>query len=159
MGIKHYIEGYLNRHVSHPEKIEEFSEFIEEFFIRAKEEHEEMVHSFSKELEDYVYEIDEECAEKVIMSLKRRDGSISGKKWSHSEVETVAKQNDVHRRIEAAGKKYDCIKFWIAMNYVYAVHYNINRTLNGYIELAMDELLNDNIGFEDLVKTLSKKEI
>jgi hypothetical protein len=159
MGIKNHIEGYLNRHVAHPDKISEFSEFIEEFFVKMKDEHEDIMHSFKEKLEDYVYEIDEECAEKVIMSLKRRDGSISGKKWTYSETETVAKQNDIARKMEAAGKKHDCIKFWVAMNYVYAVHYNINRTLNGYIELAIDELLNENIGFEDVVKELSRKEI
>lgn len=156
MGIKHHIEGYLTRHASHPEKISEFSEFIEEFFMR--ENHEEIMHSFKEELEDYVYEIDEECAEKIIMGLRRRDGVMSGKKWTYTEVENVAKQNDVARKIEAAGKKHDCIKFWIAMNYVYAVHYNINRTLNGYIELAIDELTNYNIGFDDLLKSMSKKE-
>jgi hypothetical protein len=57
----------------------------------------------------------------------------------------------------ASGKTYDCLKFWVAMNYVYAVHYNINRTINGYIELAIDELTNRNICFDDLVKRISKK--
>ena len=69
----------------------------------------------------------------------------------------VAKQNGIPEKMEEHGKKYCATKFWVAMNYVYAVHYNINRSTNGYIELALDELCNHNISFEDLVKKVVRK--
>ena len=69
----------------------------------------------------------------------------------------VAKQNGIPEKMEEHGKHYCSIKFWVAMNYVYAVHYNINRSTNGYIELALDELCNHNISFEDLVKKVVRK--
>ena len=78
-------------------------------------------------------------------------------KWSHAETDSVAKQNNIQEKVEALHKKYDNTRFWLAMNYVYAVHYNINRTTNGYIELAVDEMTNKNICFDDLLKRITRK--
>jgi hypothetical protein len=157
MKIKKNIHQYLERHAAEMSKVEEFAMFIEEFFENVDEEHKEIAMIFKEELDDFVYEIDEEMAIFIVENLKKRDGSLSGMKWTREEVSVVAKQNEVEKKIMASGKTYDCLKFWVAMNYVYAVHYNINRTINGYIELAIDELTNRNICFDDLVKRISKK--
>ena len=90
-------------------------------------------------------------------NLKRKDGTRSGIKWTKDEVASVAGQYDVKSKVEAAGKKYDPLYFWFAMNYVYAVHNNTNRTLNGYVELAVDEITNKNICFHDVIKRIFKK--
>ena len=42
------------------------------------------------------------------------------------------------------------------MNYVFATHFNTNRTIAGYIELAVDEICNKNIGFDLILKDLKK---
>jgi hypothetical protein len=73
------------------------------------------------------------------------------------EVESVAKQYDVKSKFEGTGKQCDLMKFWVAMNYVYASHYSINRTINGYIDLAVDELTNKNICFDSLLKKIFEK--
>jgi hypothetical protein len=157
MKIKHHIHQYLEKHAAEMTKIEEFAEFVAEFFEGMDDDYKDVAMAFTDELEDFVYEIDEEVAMFIVENLKKRDGTHSGMKWTKDETVAVAKQNDVERKIAASGKHYDCLKFWIAMNYVYAVHYNINRTTNGYIELAIDEITNRNICFEDLVKKISKK--
>jgi hypothetical protein len=157
MKIKKNIHQYLEKNGTDIGKMEAFAMFVEEFFEGVEEEYKEIAIAFKEELDDFVYEIDEEVAIFIVENLKKRDGTVAGVKWSKEETNAVAKQNDVERKIAASGKPYDCLKFWIAMNYVYAVHYNVNRTTNGYIELAIDELTNRNICFEDLVKKISKK--
>jgi hypothetical protein len=157
MKIKHHIHQYLEKHAAEMPKIEEFAEFVAEFFEGMDEEYKEVAMAFKEELEDFVFEIEEEVATFIVENLKKRDGTHAGMKWTREEVSTVAKQNDVERKVAASGKHYDCLKFWVAMNYVYAVHYNINRTTNGYIELAIDEITNKNICFEELLKKISKK--
>jgi hypothetical protein len=157
MNIKSKIETYLTKNAANPDKIEGFSKFVHDFFEHVEEGYNDIAVAFEEELEEYVYEIDEECAEAIISTLTRKDGVLSGKKWSLEETTMVAKQNDVAHKVEMCGRRHDCIKFWVAMNYVYAVHYNVNRTVNGYIELAIDELANRNFGFEELVKRIHKK--
>lgn len=122
----------------------EFSEFITEKFAN-----EYIASGRTKTLEEMLVAI--------LDNLKRKDGTRSGIKWSKDEVASVAGQYDVKSKIEAAGKKYDPLYFWFAMNYVYAVHNNMNRTLNGYVELAVDEITNKNICFHDVIKRIFKK--
>jgi hypothetical protein len=157
MKIKHNIHEYLKKHGTDNTKLENFAEFIENFFESAEEGYMDMAEAFCEELEEFVFELDEEMAAEIVNALVRRDGTPSGMKWSHSETDIVAKQNAIPEKIEAIHKRYDSVKFWLAMNYVYAVHYNINRTVNGYIELAMDEMTNKNICFDELIKGITKK--
>jgi hypothetical protein len=156
MKIKHNIHEYLKKHGTDSTKMEDFAVFVDNFFTNVEEGYHDIAEAFCEELEDFVYEIDEEMAVEILNSFVRRDGTPSGMKWSLAETDAVAKQNMVAEKIESVHKRYDNIKFWLAMNYVYAAHYNINRTTNGYIELAIDELTNRNVCFDDLLKKISK---
>jgi DNA-binding FrmR family transcriptional regulator len=155
--ISENIHHYLTKHHDNVEKMEEFSEFIEAFFCNMEEEYAEVKTGFYSELEDFTEELDEEMLHALVEKFKRKDGTVSGIKWSIEEIESVAKQYDVKSKFEGTGKTCDLTKFWVAMNYVYAVHYSINRTVNGYIDLAIDEYTNKNICFDKLLKKIFEK--
>jgi hypothetical protein len=155
--ISEYINEYLIKHAGDEEKISGLATFIEDFFTSIPSEH-AIIHSdFYSEVENFTEEIDEEMIIEVIENLRHKDGTISGAKWSLEEAKTVVKQYDVKSKIEAAGKVFDCHKFWLALNYVYAVHYSINRTINGYIDLAIDEYTNKNICFDKVIRHIFEK--
>jgi predicted component of type VI protein secretion system len=155
--ISEFISGYLVKHAGDEEKIEKFSEFIDSFFSNISEEHSEVHTDFYTEVEDFTEEIDEAMMVEIVDSLRHKDGTHVGAKWTLEEVSTVAKQYDVKAKIEACGKEFCCDKFWLALNYVFAVHYSINRTINGYIDLAIDEYCNKNICFDKIIKTIFAK--
>lgn len=155
--VSEYITKYLKKHHDHEEKVHEFATFVENFFQEMDEEFNDVRHAFYDELESFTDEIDEEMVFAIIENLKRKDGTVSGLKWTKEETETVCRQFDVKTKIESHGKHYEPLKFWLAMNYVYAVHFSVNRTTNGYIDLAIDELTNKNICFDDLVRKVFEK--
>lgn len=155
--INEYIKDYLLKHAEEEEKIEEFSMFIENFFENIHSDHALVNVEFYDEIENFTEEIDEEMISETISLLRHKDGTISGTKWSLEEVQNVAKQYDVKAKVEACDKKHDCYKFWFAMNYVYAVHYSINRTINGYVDLAIDEMCNRNVCFDSIIKKIFEK--
>jgi hypothetical protein len=145
------------KHVGEEEKLHHFSQFIEDFFQSVPEESAHITHNFYSELENFADEIDEEMIEAVVENLRHKDGTVSGAKWTIEEVKTVVKQYDVKNKIESIGKHFDCHKFWFALNYVYAVHHSINRTINGYIDLAIDEYTNKNICFDSIIRKIFDK--
>jgi hypothetical protein len=151
------IHHYLLKNAGNDEKIEEFATFIDGFFSNIGEDYIEIKTGFHTELEDFTEELDEEMIHAMVEKFRRKDGTISGIKWTLEEVEGVAKQYDIKSRLDGTGKSCDLIKLWIAMNYVYAVHYSINRTINGYIDLAIDEYTNKNICFDALLKKIFEK--
>jgi hypothetical protein len=155
--ISDYITGYLIKHAGEENKIGEFAIFIEDFFSNIPEEYSEIHSDFYSEVENFAEEIDEEMISEIIDNLRFKDGTISGMKWSLEEVKTVVKQYDVKGKIEGIGKAFDCHKFWLALNYVYAVHYSINRTINGYVDLAIDEYTNRNICFDKIIRSIFEK--
>lgn len=157
MKIKKYMDSYLTKHSDDIEKREELSNFIEKFFCEMDEEYEDVKEAFIEELGEFVEEVDEEMLVAILENIKKKDGTRTGIKWTKEETNSVANQYDVKTKVEAAGKKYDPVYYWFAMNYVYAVHNNANRTLNGYVELAVDELCNKNICFHDVIKKIFKK--
>jgi wyosine [tRNA(Phe)-imidazoG37] synthetase (radical SAM superfamily) len=155
--ISESIHHYLVKHANNEEKMEEFSNFIEDFFCNMEEDYAEVKAGFYSELEDFTDELDEEMIHDMVEKFKRKDGTVSGVKWSLEEIENVAKQYDIKSKLEGTGKPCDMLKFWVSMNYVYAVHYSINRTINGYIDLAVDEYANKNICFDALLKKIFEK--
>jgi glutamyl/glutaminyl-tRNA synthetase len=155
--ISENIHHYLMKHHDNAEKMEEFSEFIETFFCDMEEEYAEVKSGFYSELEDFTEELDEEMIHALVEKFKRKDGTVSGIKWTMEDIENVVKQYEVKSKFEGTGKTCDLMKFWVAMNYVYAVHYSINRTINGYIDLAIDEYTNKNICFDKLLKKIFEK--
>jgi hypothetical protein len=155
--ISEYINHYITKHISHEDKLSDLSEFIHDFFNNMDDEYLEVKEAFYEALESFTGEIDEDMARAIIENLKKKDGSHSGMKWTVEEVETVCKQYDVRSKVEILGKRYDSVKFWIAMNYVYAVHFSINRSTTGYIDLAIDEMTNKNMCFDELVKNVFRK--
>lgn len=155
--ISENIHHYLLKHEGNAEKMKEFSDFVEDFFCDMEEEYSEVKSGFYAELEDFTEELDEEMLHEIVAKFKRKDGTVSGVKWTLEEVENVAKQYDVKSKLEGTGKQCDVLKFWVSMNYVYATHYSINRTINGYIDLAVDEYANKNICFDALLKKIFEK--
>jgi hypothetical protein len=155
--INEYVTRYITKHHDNEEKLNHFAVFIEDFFQHMDEEYEDIKEAFYDELEEFTDEVDEEKLRAIVLNLKKKDGAHSGMKWSPEEVDSVAKQYEVESKIVAHGKHYDLHKFWFAMNYVYAVHCNVNRTVNGYVDLAVDEYVNKNICLDDLVKRVFKK--
>ena len=152
--ISEHIQSYLVKHMGEEEKINEFAIFVDDFFGKMPEEYSDIHGEFYSEIENFTNEIDEEMIVEIISCLRHKDGSISGAKWSLEEAKTVAKQYDVKNKIETCGKSFDCHKFWLALNYVYAVHYSINRTINGYVDLAIDEYCNKNICFDTTIRKI-----
>lgn len=155
--IKENIHHYLVKHANDEEKVKEFSNFIDSFFQEIEEDYAEVKAGFHAELSDFTEELDEEMIHEIVAKFKRKDGTVSGVKWSMDEVENVMKQYDVKSKLEGTGKHCDVLKFWVAMNYVYATHYSLNRTINGYIDLAVDEYTNKNICFDTLLKKIFEK--
>jgi recombinational DNA repair protein RecT len=155
--ISENIHHYLMKHHDNEEKMKDFSDFIEGFFCEMEEEYSEVKTGFYSELEDFTDELDEEMLHELVAAFKRKDGTVSGVKWTLEEIEGVTKQYDVKSKFEGTGRQCDLVKFWVAMNYVYAAHYSINRTINGYIDLAVDELTNKNICFDSLLKKIFEK--
>jgi hypothetical protein len=155
--ISDHLTGYIMKHIDDGEKIHGLSKFVEKFFCEMDESYAEIKEGFITEIEDFVDELDEEMIHQVAENLKHKNGDLSGIKWSKEEVASVVKQYDVASKLEACGKKYDCLHFWLAMNYVYATHHSNSRTINGYVDLAIDELCNKNICFDHLVKKIFEK--
>lgn len=155
--ISEHLAEYMAKHANDEEKLNEFSTWIDEFFEEAEEDYKGVTSAFYEELENLVEEIDEEYVNAVIHKLRHRDGSLSGLKWSMDETNSVAKQYDVESKLKAAGKQFCELKFWFAMNYVFAVHFSVSRTINGYVDLAIDEIANKNVHLDDLIKKIFKK--
>lgn len=152
--VNEYIVKYLNNDTMGEDRVHILANFIEDFFVDMDDEHSDLRETFYEELEDLTYEADEETLMQIVENLKHKDGTHVGQKWTKAEVASVAKQYDAKSKIEALDGKYCELKFWFMMNYVYAVHYSVSRSVNGYIELAIDELMNKNLCFNDLVRTI-----
>jgi hypothetical protein len=155
--ISEYIETYLIKHMGEEAKLVEFASFVEDFFTGVPEEFAEIHGDFYDEVENFTTEVDEEMIIEIMNHLRHKDGTLSGTKWTLEEAKNVAKQYDVMAKVEACGKNFECHKFWFALNYVYATHYSINRTINGYIDLAIDEYCNKNICFDTTIKKIFEK--
>lgn len=145
------------KHLEDSDKLHELSKFVDDFFSTMSDDYSEVKEGFEEELDDFTDEVDEEMIREFIENLKHRDGSHSGMKWSLEDVQNVARQYDVKSKVESSGKQFVCVKFWAAMNYAYAVHFSVNRTINGYIDLALDEMCNKNICFDKLIKKIFEK--
>jgi hypothetical protein len=155
--MSEHIQKYLLKHMSEEEKLSNFAAFIENFFENIPEEYDDIHTDFYVEIENFTNEIDEEMIIEAATLLRYKNGELAGAKWSLEEVKNVVKQYDVKAKIEACSKEFDCYKFWFALNYVYAVHYSVNRTINGYIDLAIDEYCNKNICFDSTIRKIYEK--
>jgi hypothetical protein len=155
--LTEHINKYLVKHMNEEEKLNELAVLIDNFFTNIPEENSDIHENFYAEIELFTNEIDEEMLTEIINSLRNKNGEISGAKWTLEEAKTVIKQYDIKTKIEACGKTLDCLKFWFALNYVFAVHYSINRTINGYIDLSVDEYCNKNICFDTTIRKIFEK--
>jgi hypothetical protein len=155
--IGDHITNYLIKHTGDENKIIEFATFVEKFFENVPEEYEDVHYDFYSEVENFTTEIDEDMINEVISTLRTKEGTVSGVKWTIEESKSVAKQYDVKNKIESYGKTFDCHRFWFALNYVYAVHYSLNRTINGYVDLAIDEYCNKNICFDTTIRKIFER--
>ena len=157
MHIKKSIAEYLKKHKEDDTKLEHFSKFLDEFFEKMDDEYTEVRDAFREELENELCEIDMDMVNAILDNLKTKEGIKPGIKWSIDDTTSVSKQYDVPSKLKSLGKECDPMIFYFAMNYVYIVHNSNNRTLNGYIDLAIDEYANKNICIHEMIKKLFKK--
>lgn len=108
MKIKEMIYDYLETNHGDLNKMEEFSEFICDYFKKIKEENKHIYYDFKKELDTFTFEIDEDIIEEAILHLERKDGK-EGKKWDITDTDGVAKQYGI---FEVDGL-YDSIEDWM----------------------------------------------
>lgn len=149
--IKEKILEFISKNKEDHEKLEAFATFIDDYFPDEEKK------TFTKKLNDALGEVDEDDVCEIIKELKRRDGTLSGMKWGKLEADSVATQYNLRSKFREYGHEYDCLTFWFAINYVYATHYNINRSLSGYVELAIDEIMNKNVCLEEYMKKMIEK--
>ena len=151
--IGEMIVEYIRNQSEHNDKIDGLTTVIDN--ILDKDENIKSV--MYNDITEYTDEVDDETIKAIVEKLRRRDGTLSGVRWSMEETCTLATQYDVENKTKLCGKIYSDIKFWFAMNYVFAVHYSITRTINGFVELAIDEMCNKNVCFDDIIKRIFEK--
>jgi recombinational DNA repair protein RecT len=155
--ISHHLQHFTEKHPHDIDKMTELQEMIGSFFDhRVYEKDYDMYVEFKEELEDFVYELTDEIIIETASYLKRKDGFV-GPKWSREEVESVAKQFDAENKVKSHDKEYCPILFWFAMNYAYATHSALNKTISVYIDLAVDELTDKNICIKDKIREIHKR--
>lgn len=151
------IQKYLLKHATEEEKITEFANFINDYFCDLDEEFIEFKNDFYDKVDEYTEELEDEVIAILLKNLRRKDGTVVGAKWTFEEAVNAMKEYNIADKLKEINCSLDQTKFWVAMNYVYATHYSINRTINGYMELAIDEYANKNICFDKILKKMSEK--
>lgn len=154
MEISDYIMSYLEKYKEHPEKVKNLIKFISDFFENLHNEDASIKDSFIEELDEFINDINDQTIAETIKMLKHRDGSESGIKWNKDEVDAIVIQYKIPEKLESYGEAYNKLYFWFDMNYVYAVHYNENREVSGYVELAIDEYCNKNSCWRKYVRKI-----
>ena len=149
--VSQQIIEYIDKCKDCPEKIEKLAEFIEKFFMDAEAD---VKAAFIDELDEFVCGINKETLEHIMRKFKHRDGAIAGMKWGCDDIMTSVKQYDITAKIETYGFEYNPLHFWFTMNYVYATHFNQSRSIQGYLELAIDEYCNQNVCFKKYLRYL-----
>ena len=150
--INEIMSSYILKHKDDEEKMIELSKFVEAFFTDLGDDFDDVKEIFAESLCDYTYEISEEEIDAAVSKLMRKDGVVTGVKWTKPEIESIIKQYSIKDKFTEIGCSFKELYFWAAMNYVFATHFNTNRTIAGYIELAVDELCNKNIDFDHILK-------
>lgn len=154
MEISEYIEYYLEKYKLQPEKIKSLISFISKFFESLSSEDKTIKDAFVEELDEFINEINEQTVLDAIKQLKHRDGKVSGQKWNKDEIDAIVIEYKIPDKLESYGEVYNKLYFWFDMNYVFAVHYNENREVSGYIELAIDEYCNKNSCWRKYVRKI-----
>ena len=147
--IGELMDEYISKHTNNREKITGLVSIFDKYEV-SPEIHEEIA--------EYTDEIDDDTIIYIVEHLTRRDGTVSGAHWTREETDSVAAQYDIKNKVETLGKTYCSIKFWLVMNYVYAVHYSISRTTSAFTELAIDEWTNKNVCFDDVIRKMLETE-
>ena len=154
MKVKNSLTKYFNKYKDHEEKMEKLFELFDVFIMEeVKEANHELYSDFIDEFEDYVDFVEMEEIMDAVAHLKKKDGT-PGAKWSEEDVESVAHQFNVPERL---GEDYCKKLFWFAMNYAYAVHCGTNKTLSSYIELAIEEYLDNNVPLKCKVRIMNER--
>lgn len=135
------IYDYIEANHSNLNKMEEFAEFIQEFFKeKIKPVNDKTYHEFKKELDAFTFDIDEDVIECAIHHLVRKDGK-EGIKWNFEDTNGVAKQYGIFTK----NPELDALIWYFALNYTYAVHYHADRTISDYVDLACEEIADKNV--------------
>lgn len=151
--MKQQIKHYITRHHGDPESMEPLMDLFEELVCdELKHNYPELFSDFMIEFNELMNEITDDDIISAVSFLVRKDGS-TGAKWSREETDSLIHQFNIR---EKAGKKFDDIDFWFAMNYAFANHSAPNKTISAYIELALDEMLDKNICFNKKIRTLNE---
>lgn len=147
MRLEH-LKEYLMTYSDDEHKIHEFIDFMYDVMGRTPVD---MANKFYDELDDFLDEITHEKIEHVLSHLHRKDGVV-GIKWSLEETKTVAKQYDVRTKLKNHGREYDDDCWWFALNYAYAVHYCVSKSITNYVDIAIDEITNKNIKMKHIIR-------
>jgi hypothetical protein len=154
MNIKNSLNKYFKKYKDHDDKMEKIFEFFEMFVMEeVKESDHELYLEFMDEFEDYVDFVEKEEIMVAVTHLKKKDGT-PGVKWTEEEVASVAHQFNVPERL---GEEYCPMLFWYAMNYAYSVHCGTNKTLSAYIELAIEEYLDNNVPLKSKIRLMNER--
>ena len=142
------LKEYLMKHSDDEHKINDFIDFMYDVIAKGPSE---MAEGFYEELDDFLDDITHEKIEYVLSNIRRKDGKV-GIKWTCDETKTVAKQFDVCAKLKEHHKEFDPDCWWFAMNYAYAVHYCISKSLSNYVDIAIDELTNPAIKMKHIIR-------
>lgn len=154
MNFVENLRKYHDKYKEDNEKMGKLFELFEELIVvNIKEENRELYDDFMMEFEDHMNFISEEDVITAITYLKKKDGS-PGNKWTKEEVEAVIKQFNIEERL---GARYCKEKFWFAMNYAYAVHCAPNKTLSNYVEMGIDEMMDNNIPIKCKIRLINEE--
>jgi hypothetical protein len=147
MRLEH-LKEYLLTYSGDERKVQDFIDFMYDAMDRTPVD---MVNKFYDELDDFLDNITHEKIEHLLTHIIRKDGVV-GIKWSCEETKSVAKQYDVINKLKNHGVTYNDDCWWFALNYAYAVHYCVSKSVSNYVDIAIDELTNKNIKMKYLIR-------
>jgi hypothetical protein len=151
--MKKQIKHYIARHHGDPDSMEPLMDLFEDLVCdELKHNHPELYHEFMEEFNELMNEITEEDIINAVGMLMKKDGT-RGPKWAREETDSLIHQFNIR---EKAGKKFEDIDFWFAMNYAFANHSAPNKTISAYIDLALDEMLDKNVCFKKKIRILNE---
>jgi hypothetical protein len=153
--MKKEIRHYIERHHGNPDSMEPLMELFEELVCEElKTENPELYIEFMEEFNELMNEITEEDIHDAVASLIKKDGT-RGAKWSREETDSLIGQFNIRDRV--GRDRFEEIDFWFAMNYAFANHSAPNKTVSSYIELAIDEMLDQNVCFNKKIRIINEQ--
>jgi rubrerythrin len=148
MEINEKLNLFVERYFDNIAKMEEYNHLISEIITDEEKHNPTLVHMFHEKIDKMLDCIYYEMVEEVILHLHRADG-IEGTKWSFEDVESVMEDYRLSDHFKDHIKK---LEFWYLMNKVHAIHFNPNRHLDFYLDIAKEILESENDCISEEIK-------